>query len=1201
MKKSFIIFGLISSLLFAQEDNVKNLAQGLNLPSPAEGHRVATELEKGGAAAVAKLLELLQSANSTENTSATYALTALVANSPDKRDVIAQAMADGLAEKVQDDNAKCTVLKLLRLCANDGQIPAVAAQLGNSTVRPYAIMTLTSIGTPAAAKALIDAATKADNAVAFEYVSAFARLKPATATPVLLRIIDQVTPYQRVAVMNALAEIGNPIVADKLFDVLAKAKGTERDGAVAAIAKLARNIQNKEAAIKLAKRFHDTAPSETSLATLLDVQGIARAIPAITAAVASDDFVLRNAALHLLDAYPENPADKSLLIVAEKATPQIRADLITFFGRRHHTAAASFVYKSLNDKEAAVRQAALRAIPRYTPAMAMNAFAAALSNGPVEDLHVIRETLSWFASDNYAKALGDVLNRPIAAERKIMAIELLASRRLAEQSAPIFKALEEKDTNIRKAAVKALEVLAKPEDINRLLGYLKNTEDASELQSFQNALSNIGRTYPDTVKSLVSALTTLEGKDHITLQQVLASVGGEEAMNAVLSDLQSPNQDFQDGAVRALSNWVDAAAIEPLNELAAKKQPELHHNLALKGLLRLYAAQKDQPVETVIANLKKVQGYCLSDEENTLVLAAAGNIANETVLSQIVMPAFENKGLVDAAAAAAVKIVCPPNVNDRGMTSAVARQAMQKVIVLCDKQPLVLRAGSQLALGRIEGVNVAFNKPVTISCETEEGHPKELATDGIVNVDSAWWGKPWPCSLTVDLQEAVSIDSFRPIFHWDNGRRFYAYSIEVSADNANWQKVVDATENTLTSTNRGIFHPLRQPVTARYARLNIVKNSANYAAHVVEFEVYSKSAKPPLATGPNLLLKQPVTFGSDQEQDHSPERAVDGLIGKWDGWHTDKCPTWLQVDMQRVAEIDTVRAIFYWDGSGTYSYNIEVSEDGKEWKRVADVPDNKQVSTAQGFTHRFPAVKARYVKINVTQGWGKRYVHLVELEAYAAGKAPAVLPSVEPLVQKIPLPAPDADGFITLFNGKDLAGWRGNINDYGVKDGLIYCKKGSGGQLFTQWEFDDFELHFDFLLGPGSNNGLGIRAAQEGNYSSIAMELQIIDNNGYKAKGNVLKPWQHHGSVYGVVPAKDGALHPAGQWNHEVVIAKGTCIKVIVNDMVIVDTDLSKVTEPADGKPVSAHANMFRKSGSLGFLGHGDYVEFKNIRIKPIK
>ena len=1201
MKKSFLIASLIASVLFAQEDNVKNLAQGLNLPSPAEGHRVAAELEKGGAAAVEKLLELLQSANSTENTSATYALTALVANAPTNRDVIAQALADGLAEKIQDDNAKCTVLKLLRLCANDAQIPMIAAQLGNSIVRPYAIMTLTSIGSTAAEKALVEAATKADATVAFEYVSAFAKLKTPAATPVLLKLLDTVTPYQRVAVMNALAETGDATVADKLFDVFTKAKGTEQDGALAAIAKLVRRLDDKTAAARIARRLHEAAPSPTSLTALIDSQGLNASLPIISAAVASEDSILRNAALNLLDEYQENGADKSLLMIADKASPEVCADIIAFFGRRNHAAASSFVYKSLTSKEAVVRQAAIRAVTRYNSVMAMKSLAAALANGQEEDLPVIRETLSWFTSTNYAQALGEILGKPLPPARKIMTIELLAARRMAEQSAPIFAALEEKDSDVRKAAVKALEVLAKPEDINKLLGFLKNTEDAGELRSFQNALSNLGRTYPETVKSLVGALGDMTGKDRITLQQVLASIGGEEAMNAVLSDLQSPNQDIQDGAVRALSDWRDAAAIEPLNELAAKKQPELHHNLALKGLLRLYAAQKDQPVETVIANLKKVQGYCLTDEENTLVLGAAGDVKRDEVLSQIVMPAFENKALVNAASAAAVKIVCPPNPNDRGMTSAASRQAMEKVIALCDVQPLVLRAGSQLALFHIDGVNVAFNKPVSISCESEEGHPKELATDGIVNVDSAWWGKPWPCSITVDLQEAVSIDTFRPIFHWDNGRRFYAYTIETSMDNTNWQKVVDATENTLTSTNRGILHPLRQPVTARYARLNIVKNSANFAAHVVEFEIYSKSAKPPIATGPNLLLKQPVTFGSEQEQDHAPERAVDGLIGKWDGWHTDKCPTWLQVDMQRVAEIDTVRAIFYWDGSRTYSYNIEISEDGQTWKRVADVPDNKQLSNAQGFTHKFPATKARYVKINITKGWAGRYVHLVELEAYAAGKAPAVLPSAEPLVQKIPLPAPDADGFITLFNGKDLAGWRGNINDYGVKDGLIYCKKGSGGQLFTQWEFDDFELHFDFLLGYGSNNGLGIRASQEGNYSAIAMELQIIDNNGYKAQGHVLKPWQHHGSVYGVVPAKDGALHPAGQWNHEVVIAKGTCIKVIVNDMVIVDTDLSKVTEPADGKPLSAHANMFRKSGSLGFLGHGDYVEFKNIRIKPIK
>ena len=90
---------------------------------------------------------------------------------------------------------------------------------------------------------------------------------------------------------------------------------------------------------------------------------------------------------------------------------------------------------------------------------------------------------------------------------------------MADQSAPIFAALEEKDSDVRKAAVKELEVLAKPEDINKLLGFLKNTEDTGELRSFQNALSNLGRTYPQTVNSLVGALGDMTGKDRITFSR----------------------------------------------------------------------------------------------------------------------------------------------------------------------------------------------------------------------------------------------------------------------------------------------------------------------------------------------------------------------------------------------------------------------------------------------------------------------------------------------------------------------------------------------------------------------------------------------------------------------------------------------------------------------------------------------------------
>ncbi len=111
------------------------------------------------------------------------------------------------------------------------------------------------------------------------------------------------------------------------------------------------------------------------------------------------------------------------------------------------------------------------------------------------------------------------------------------------------------------------------------------------------------------------------------------------------------------------------------------------------------------------------------------------------------------------------------------------------------------------------------------------------------------------------------------------------------------------------------------------------------------------------------------------------------------------------------------------------------------------------------------------------------------------------------------------------------------------------------------------------------------------------MELQILDNTAAKYK--TLKPYQFHGSIYGVVPAKQGHLKPVGQWNSQEVIAKGRQIKVILNGATIVDADIDKASTPKtmDGKD---HPGLKRKKGHLGFDGHGDPLEFRNIRIKTL-
>ena len=190
-------------------------------------------------------------------------------------------------------------------------------------------------------------------------------------------------------------------------------------------------------------------------------------------------------------------------------------------------------------------------------------------------------------------------------------------------------------------------------------------------------------------------------------------------------------------------------------------------------------------------------------------------------------------------------------------------------------------------------------------------------------------------------------------------------------------------------------------------------------------------------------------------------------------------------------------------------------------------------------------------------------------------------------------------GFVSIFDGKSLDGWTlmgRNGRGYGVTNGVIFCQRGGGGNLFTDREFSDFDLRFEFKLETGSNNGIGIRAPLEGDAAYMGMEIQVLDDTAPQYAGK-LHPEQYHGSVYDTVAAKPGALKPVGQWNEEEIIAQGRHIKVIVNGKVTVDTDLNRVTDP---KVIARHPGMFRDRGHIGFLGHNDYVEFRNLRVKEL-
>lgn len=196
------------------------------------------------------------------------------------------------------------------------------------------------------------------------------------------------------------------------------------------------------------------------------------------------------------------------------------------------------------------------------------------------------------------------------------------------------------------------------------------------------------------------------------------------------------------------------------------------------------------------------------------------------------------------------------------------------------------------------------------------------------------------------------------------------------------------------------------------------------------------------------------------------------------------------------------------------------------------------------------------------------------------------------------LAAHGRDGFAPVFNGKDLAGWKGDTKGYVVSDGAIVCNK--GGNLYLDKEMADFSVRLQFRLPKGGNNGLAIRSPGKGNAAYDAMcECQVLDDNYEVNTGQKIDPRQAHGSAYGMVAAQRGYQRPIGEWNFEEVTVVGHTIRVELNGVVILNADLSKVdmTKVMGG---SAHPGKERLSGMIGFLGHGDPVAFRAIEVREL-
>lgn len=172
---------------------------------------------------------------------------------------------------------------------------------------------------------------------------------------------------------------------------------------------------------------------------------------------------------------------------------------------------------------------------------------------------------------------------------------------------------------------------------------------------------------------------------------------------------------------------------------------------------------------------------------------------------------------------------------------------------------------------------------------------------------------------------------------------------------------------------------------------------------------------------------------------------------------------------------------------------------------------------------------------------------------------------------------------IILFDGKSFNGWTGKTSAWRVSDGVLHNE--SRGTIFTESEYGDFILKFDFKIEKGGNNGLLLRVNDDGvkEPTRKAMEVQIADDK------NESHPYQTNGSLFEVYEA---TIKPTkiGEWNTMIVRYEGSNIKIEINGVSVVDMNLETINKPGYGNA----------KGRIGFMGWLGKTAFRDIEIQPL-
>jgi HEAT repeat protein len=492
----------------------------------------------------------------------------------------------------------------LSVIATSASVPALAAMLPRAETAEMALYTLARIPGPAVDDALRKRLAAAEDSGKIAVIHVLGQRRDAKSVRPLAALLSSPLPGVAEAAASALSHIANGPALEALASARSRAQEPFRQRLSEAYVGCADRLAPGDSR-RAIKAYRDLLTERASgMVRIRALGGLAAtapddALPALAAAIESNDSKLEAAAVGFLAGIPGLAATKTLVAALLKLPAPGQVRVLAALAERADDSARPVVLSALHNGAPEVRAAALDALGRLGDASSVMLLAESAANGQGAVQAAARRSLYRLRGSAVNPAIVTGIQSSIG-KVKAELIAAAGERGATTAADVLIQAVEDPHPDVNREAVRGLKNIAGPAQVPALIGLLLKASSAAQRRDATQTLSAVlRRTRPVSIGPVLAAYKSAPRVPRLSLIEVMGQSSSDEALPILRTGLKDTNPETVRAAILALSEWSNVAPLPDLAVAARAGANPALQTLALRGYLKLIALPSPRsPAET---------------------------------------------------------------------------------------------------------------------------------------------------------------------------------------------------------------------------------------------------------------------------------------------------------------------------------------------------------------------------------------------------------------------------------------------------------------------------------------------------------------------------------------------------------------------------------------------------------------------------